>query len=202
MAKGWYSYYNQDPKTYFEQAYEIYINENREDWERYLAINRMDKVLSWIAEMPHQDWAEEYIIDRSQKRFNQIRRDPSVIAKAEKFKERETCAYQHYFYILEMYDKYDRLLWTKIGATKDFNQRLAQHYRYYDEVSEIRTRLVLDTSDVPAEEVESKVRTYLLKRYGRDQYIPNDRFSRKINVEEIIAKLPQLLDDLRKAEMN
>ena len=202
MAKNWYSYHTEEPKVYFEEAYNIYIDRSREDWERYYAINRMDKVLSWIAEMTNQDWAEEYVIDRHQRRFDQIRYKPSTISKVGvEFDERETVAYQHYFYIIELYDKFGRLIWTKIGATKDFQQRLGQHYRYYDDVYEIKTRLVFDTGDVPAEEVESKVRTYLLKRYGRDQYVPNDRFSRKINVEEIISKLPQLLEDLRKAEM-
>ena len=200
MARGWYSYHEETPQAYFEEQYEIYIDTDRKAWERYNAANRLDAVMNWILDMPNENWIENYVIDRSQKRFDQIKYNPSYIEEVA-ISEREATAYQHYFYIVELYDKYDRLIWTKIGATKHFNTRMKQIYSYYPEVWTIRKRLLVNTEDIPAEEVESKVRTYLLKKYGRAQYVPNDRFARKINVEEIAEKIPQLLENLRKAEM-
>lgn len=200
MARGWYSYHEETPKEYFEEQYEIYTDESRKKWERYNAANRLDTVISWILDMPHENWIENYVIDRSQMRFDQIKYNPSYIEEVD-VTEREAIAFQHYFYIVELYDKYDRLIWTKIGATKHFNQRMKQIYAYYPEVWTVRKRLLVDTQDIPAEEVESKVRTFLLKKYGRSQYVPNDRFARKINVEEIEVKIPTLLNNLRKAEM-
>ena len=200
MAKTWYSYHTETPKDYFEEQYEIYMNPEEPSWRRYTAIQRMDTVFLYLANMPEETWAEDYVIDRSQKRLNQIRYAPTAhtICVTE---ERESTAFQHYFYIVEMYDRHGRLLWTKIGATKNFEKRMKQHYNYYNEVYDIKTLFVIDTQDIPAEEVENKVRTYLLKRYGRTHYIPNDRFTRKINLEELVAKIPACIQKLREAEI-
>ena len=127
MAKTWYSYHTETPKDYFEEQYEIYMNPEEPSWRRYTAIQRMDTVFLYLANMPEETWAEDYVIDRSQKRLNQIRYAPTAhtICVTE---ERESTAFQHYFYIVEMYDRHGRLLWTKIGATKNFEKRMKQHY--------------------------------------------------------------------------
>ena len=107
-----------------------------------------------------------------------------------------------YFYIMRFYHRNGRHWFDKVGSSINPERRKKQHSDYYGVWREnIDILLCVDTGDIPASSLEDKVRSYFIRKYGREQFEPKDRFTCMVDIEDIKAKIPACLDALRAAEI-
>ena len=105
-----------------------------------------------------------------------------------------------YFYVMRFYDHNGKFYFDKIGSSVDVERRFKQHLNKYP-VSSGEILFTFDTEHIDASSLENIVRNYLVKKYGKKVYIPKDRFSVRINVEDIAEKIPKSMEYLRLAEI-
>ena len=114
------------------------------------------------------------------------------------------------FYLIDLLDDNGDLIWPKIGTTTRYTcERFKEHITpskqstSYSEhgISKIKVRGLWDCGDIDPVEVESKVRSYLKRKYGEENYIKNDRFAIPIDYEDLINKIPTLIKNLQLAEI-
>jgi len=107
-----------------------------------------------------------------------------------------------YFYIMRFYDSNGRHWFDKVGSTNNPERRKKQHANYYGAYEyNIETLLCVDTGDIPASSLEDKVRSYFIRKYGKDNFLPKDRFTCMIDIEDIKSKILPCLQALREAEI-
>lgn len=88
----------------------------------------------------------------------------------------------------------------KIGSSVHPDLRLKQHEKYYCNYDG-EIVFTVDTEDMAASSLEDKVRSYFIRKYGKDNYKPKDRFLCEIDIEDIKNKIPSCLKALRAAEI-
>lgn len=105
-----------------------------------------------------------------------------------------------YFYLMRFFDHYGNFAFYKIGSSIHPDLRLKEHEKYYcDYYGEII--FTVDTEDMTASSLEDKVRAYFIRKYGKDNFIPKDRFICDIDIEDIQKKIPACIKALRAAEI-
>ena len=110
-----------------------------------------------------------------------------------------------YFYIMRFqvwnWDKmnYD-WKFDKIGSTVNIDRRIEQHKRYYTDASyDVDVLYTIDTGNISASSLEDYVRNYFIKKYGEENFLPKDRFTVQIDIEDIKKKIPTCLKALQMA---
>jgi hypothetical protein len=107
-----------------------------------------------------------------------------------------------YFYIMRVYHSNGRHWFDKVGSTNNPERRKKQHANYYGVWNDnIETLLCVDTGNIPASSLEDKVRSYFIRKYGNDNFLPKDRFTCMVDIEDIKAKIPNCLKALQMAEI-
>ena len=107
-----------------------------------------------------------------------------------------------FFYIMRVCHSNGRHWFDKIGSTIHPERRKKQHADYYGVWKEnIDILLCVDTGSIPASSLEDKVRSYFIRKYGKDNFLPKDRFTCMIDLEDIKNKIPTCLDALQMAEI-
>ena len=107
-----------------------------------------------------------------------------------------------YFYIMRFYHSDGSHWFDKVGSTNNPNRRKRQHADYYGVwTSNIKTLVCVDTGDIPSTSLEDKVRSYFIRKYGRNHFIAKDRFTCMVDIDDIMSKIPDCLTALRKAEI-
>ena len=110
--------------------------------------------------------------------------------------------HQHdYFYIMRFYDQNNNHVFDKVGSSVDVSRRLKQHLDKYCGVHSGEILYKIDTENVAASSLENCVRNYLIRTLGEEKYIPKDRFRCKIDLDDLLPKIPACLNALRKAEI-
>ena len=155
--------------------------------------NRCDNMIALYEHFPilHKLWryikcAKQYI-----KKF--VRKVAAAIAEFAREKREE------FFYIMRFYDRKGRWLWDKVGSTYDIDKRMGEHLRYYKDACSVETLYSISTGEVSASSLEDNVRDYLIRKLGRENFKPKDRFLAYIDIEDIKAKVPACLESLRNA---
>ena len=105
-----------------------------------------------------------------------------------------------YFYIMRFYDSKGKFYFDKIDSSVDVERRLKQHLNKYP-ASSGEILFSFDTEHIDASSLENIIRNYLVKKHGIKNYIPKDRFSVRIDVEDIAEKIPKSMEYLRMAEI-
>lgn len=107
-----------------------------------------------------------------------------------------------YFYVMRFYNRNHEWLFDKIGSTtQDPEDRLQQNVDYYPDTYYGKLMLVYDTEDITPSSVENVFRNYLIRKYGKENWIRIDRFKCKLDIEDIKTKLPTCIKNLRAAEI-
>lgn len=107
-----------------------------------------------------------------------------------------------YFYIMRFYDRNGRHWFDKVGSTKNPERRKKQHADYYGAWREnIDILLCVDTGSIPASSLEDKVRSYFIRKYGDNNFLPKDRFTCMVDIDDIESKIPACLNALQMAEI-
>ena len=104
-----------------------------------------------------------------------------------------------YFYLMRFFTNDDRFCFYKIGSSVHPDIRLTQHEANYGYTGEII--FTIDTGDVAASSLEDKVRSYFIRKYGKENYLPKDRFLCEVDIEDIKSKIPTCIKALRAAEI-
>jgi len=106
-----------------------------------------------------------------------------------------------YFYIMRFYRHDGSFLFDKVGSAQHPKRRRAQHLDYYDEADRADILLCVDTGNITASSLEDKVRSYFIRKYGKDNFISKDRFKCMVDIEDVKSKIPLCLQKLREAEI-
>ena len=105
-----------------------------------------------------------------------------------------------YFYIMKFRDYIHDDFFIKIGSSVHPEIRLKQHERNYKGCSGT-ILYTYETGDVNSSSVENEVRDYFIRKYGEENFIPNDRFTCEIDLQDIISKVPLCVERLRAAKI-
>lgn len=106
-----------------------------------------------------------------------------------------------YFYVMRFYDKNNKHVFDKIGTSVDVERRMKQHLNTYPLVDHGKILYTIDTHKVDATSLESVARNYLVKKHTLANFISKDRFTVKIDIQDLAEKLPQSLAILEQAEL-
>ncbi len=82
-------------------------------------------------------------------------------------------------YLIRLLDEKGALVWSKIGTTtRTLQKRMKEHLKYYrkDGVTDIEVTRVYNCGDIPAEGLESELRSKYMKIYP-GTFRKNDRFT-------------------------
>ena len=130
-----------------------------------------------------------------------------IISKVKEIVEEIIETPHDYFYIMRFYKRYwhgkkyiDEHMWDKVGSTNDPDRRSKEHLKKYN-ADYVETLVCVDTEEIPATSLEDKVRSYFIRKYGKKNFLPKDRFKCKVDIEDIKTKIPMCLEGLRSAEI-
>ena len=107
-----------------------------------------------------------------------------------------------YFYIMRFYDRKGNYMFDKVGSSINPERRKTQHADYYCTYRwNIKTLLCVDTGSIPASSLEDKVRSYFIRKYGKENFKAKDRFLCMVDIDDIMSKIPACLAALQQAEI-
>lgn len=97
-----------------------------------------------------------------------------------------------YFYVMRFYNSNNEHVFDKIGSSKNPIARLNQHLTNYGKKEGVAYGdiiLQFDTHEIAASSMEDQVRDYFIRKYGKDNYLPKDRFFCEVDTKDLEGKL-------------
>lgn len=191
------------------KSYNDYVNTNDFEGavERHETANKRYRNYWWhcVTEIFERcaEWAKRYILDPITQTVKKFVTNRSKIT----LKELSTLPQGNYLYIITLIDKDNSRVWDKIGTTNNLYRRMKEHLynKSYKQagVNNIIVKQFFDISKYTFDvtELESKIRTYLRKKLGDNNYLKNDRFTCEIDIQDLETKIPQCLEKLQEAEI-
>lgn len=191
------------------KSYNDYVNTNDFEGavERHETANKRYRDYWWqcVTEIFTKcaEWAKRYILDPITQTVKKLVTNRSKID----LKELSTLPQGNYLYIITLIDKDNSRVWDKIGTTNNLYRRMKEHLynKSYKQagVKDIVIKQFFDISNYTFDvtELESKIRTYLRKKLGDNNYLKNDRFTCEIDIQDLETKIPQCLEKLQEAEI-
>ena len=217
--QGWYGTKSTPEVLFNENWNEYQSNENYN--KMYQAFKKCERAIK-VAKEWGEDWIDEYIYDptltvvnRIQKIIKKVINKVRQVVRGEIFSSNSNIDWNgispregKQFYLIDLLDSFKEHVWSKIGTTERyttarFNEHLTKSPNSYinNDIKYIKVLGIYDCGEIDPIEVESKVRTYLKKKYGLDNYIKNDRFIEPFDMNDLRAKIPMLIKKLQEIEM-
>lgn len=218
--KQWFSWYKENPQNIFEKHFSEYQNE-QEYSVVYRAYKKCERALTVAIEWG-EEWANKYIYDPSARMIERIKKITQKISRKirtiihkQVIKTNPNIDWNGFapidarqFYLIELQNHEKKPIWYKIGTTdryttERFDEHLTKQSSSYSEqnITYIKVLGLFDCGNLDPVEVESKVRTYLKKVQGEENYIKNDRFMNPFNIEDLNKKIPLVINKLQAAEI-
>ena len=220
--KQWkYHYGDKSTETVFNENWEIY-QKNSDYNAMYRACQRCLRILD-TAKNFGEEWIHKYIIDpakcvaqRITKIVQRVIKKVRTVVNNYVFSADEHIDWNgiapltgNQFYLVELLNSLHEIVWPKIGTTtRPTQERFNEHvgskqpssYSSKD-ITALKVIGIWDCGEVDPVEVESKVRSYLKRKYGEEHYIKNDRFDCEIDYDDLKAKIPILIKNLQAIEV-
>ena len=209
-VKQWENYYpgftTQDLFNYYWNDYQ-----NSTDYNTmYVGYRKCERALKCAIEWG-ESWVKDYVYDPLKKVAERIVKIVKKVAKRTtniiytltddvdwngwEPIEGEQC------YLVWFFDKRGKFLWTKPGTTyRSTIERMHEHLGHAYKggtVHSIKVMAIWDCEGISATDIESRIRTYFIKKYGENHYIKNDRFDVPDDGAELIEQVPKIIEQLK-----
>ena len=174
MAKSCSVYITQNDFEGCLERFETSLNRWKSHWFETLTIIYNNS----------KEWAEKYILDPITQTVKKLTEKIISVCSFGNIdfigcKPIETDGIEQ-FYILELLDNNNNLIWSKVGTTtRRTMKRMREHLDYYkkNDVKKINVLRLWDCGEDPAECYESFFRAYYIKKYP-GTFNKNDRFTK------------------------
>lgn len=221
--KQWKSWYGeQTPEEIFNENWEAYSS-NKSDYNTmYQAYKKCERALLTAKEWG-EEWIEKYIyspikqvVQRIIKVVKKVTNKVRVVVNGTIFNTNSNILWNGFtpqegnqFYLVELMHDLKKVIWPKIGTTIRYTaERFSEHVGSKQPVSyteagvnSLRVIGIWDCGEIAPEEVESKIRSYLKRKYGAENYIKNDRFDCEIDYDDLKEKIPTVIKNLQAIEV-
>lgn len=220
--KQWkYHYGDKTTEEVFNENWEIYQKDS--DYNAmYRACQKCLRILD-TAKQWGEEWINKYIVDPTKcvaqriiKVVQRVIKKVRTVVQKHVFSSDEHVDWNgiapqtgNQFYIVELMNSDNVVVWPKIGTTtRPTQERFNEHvgskqpssYKQND-ITALRVIGIWDCGEIEPEEVESKIRSYLKRKYGIENYIKNDRFSCEIDYDDLKGKIPTVIKNLQAIEV-
>lgn len=176
----------QQYKIAVETQWNIYSNPCYNYNKVYSAYNKLINYIEKCVTLGYK-WVKDFIIDKTQKVKNRIRR----ISEGNAFYDIHRTA--RWFYLMYYYDYSGNFIFSKVGTTEKTLYERAREHRdnikgSYVNVSKVKIIKGWDCGKINPKHVEIDIIDYLAKCYP-NTHVPNDRFNIVIDPSIIDEKI-------------
>lgn len=220
--RQWKNYYGEEtPEEVFNEHWHEYQSNGKYNL-MYRAYTKCKRILE-IATEWGEKWVEKYIYDPTKhivERITKIVKRATVkvrkIVRGEVIKSAPAIDWNgikpqtgNQFYLVELLNSLREVVWPKFGTTiRPSEVRFGEHIgnkqpkSYADnDVSALKVIGIWNCGDIDPVEVESKVRSYLKRKYGVENYVKNDRFDCELDYDDLKSKIPDIIHKLQEIEV-